>query len=573
MEGSQRAELLSSFRKFLDKFCNEIDTTVTDEDDPPIRLIWDFVLTSEIEGECLYWVQQYLAQFECPSVLSCHIARAAYLRVTKLDVRPFYVEIDDDDDDDDDDDEDDDDEEEVSITENNGSRTSQNSETLIPHIDSRRLLKEVIRIVHDICRVWQQSFPALLLPQRSLQVCSYAIKNTRRKMEDKHVIMPDLNALFNLKDCPSQSYYAVFDGHGGVEAATYTASHLHCNFVHDKEFNSDVAKAIKNSYKLTDDWFLERAKRDKLRSGTTCVTALVQDSRIHISWLGDSQAVLVRNGGAVTLMNPHKPERPDEKERIEKLGGVVLHYGTWRVNGNIAVSRAIGDVSQKPYISSDAEVYSFDLDGKEDYLVLACDGAWDVLTFEDLPEIVYNHIQENHGDRSTVAHRLVNYARDNGSNDNISVIVVFLRDQISAPKTNNASIDRVRANGSEGKKRHGSGSDKSSRHSNGKGNLEPSLRNSNKQSKERMSKDHESRLTQEFHHPEDHMKLHLKENISTSDKGKQGSKSSQDWFWKSVHSFLTFLKLSNRDVSSESEDKNNMPHDSNTEKETALRSC
>lgn len=61
MDGSPRAELLSSFRKFLDKFCSEIDTSVTDEDDPPIRLIWDFVLTSEIEGECLYWAQQYLA--------------------------------------------------------------------------------------------------------------------------------------------------------------------------------------------------------------------------------------------------------------------------------------------------------------------------------------------------------------------------------------------------------------------------------------------------------------------------------------------------------------------------------
>ncbi len=66
-------------------------------------------------------------------------------------------------------------------------------------MDSRRLLKEVIVIVQDVCRQWQHSLPALALPQRTLQVCSYAIKNTRRKMEDKHVILPDINALFNLK--------------------------------------------------------------------------------------------------------------------------------------------------------------------------------------------------------------------------------------------------------------------------------------------------------------------------------------------------------------------------------------
>lgn len=41
-------------------------------------------------------------------------------------------------------------------------------------------------------------------------------------------------------------------------------------------------------------------------------------------------------------MEPHKPEREDEKQRIEALGGCVIWFGAWRVNGTLSVSRAIG---------------------------------------------------------------------------------------------------------------------------------------------------------------------------------------------------------------------------------------
>lgn len=63
---------------------------------------------------------------------------------------------------------------------------------------------------------------------------------------------------------------------------------------------------------------------------------------MYVSWLGDSQALLVKAGRAVEIMQPHKPEHEEEKARIEELGGCVVWFGTWRVNGNLAVSRAIG---------------------------------------------------------------------------------------------------------------------------------------------------------------------------------------------------------------------------------------
>ena len=102
------------------------------------------------------------------------------------------------------------------------------------------------------------------------------MKNNRRKMEDRHALCVDVNSLFSLKvsyhsstsspavsdtvllcaqDVPYQSYYAVYDGHNGVEAAYYAAIHVLPNIVRHPEFASDLSKAIKEGIKTTDDRF------------------------------------------------------------------------------------------------------------------------------------------------------------------------------------------------------------------------------------------------------------------------------------------------------------------------------
>lgn len=94
-----------------------------------------------------------------------------------------------------------------------------------------------------------------------------------------------------------------------------------------------------------------------------------------------------------------------------------------------------GDSEHKPYICGDADHSIFPLDGSEDYLVLACDGFWDTVSPDEAVRVVSDHLQENNGDTTMVAHKLVASARDAGSSDNITVIVVFLRDPRSPPPT------------------------------------------------------------------------------------------------------------------------------------------
>lgn len=87
-----------------------------------------------------------------------------------------------------------------------------------------------------------------------------------------------------------------------------------------------------------------------------------------------------------------------------------------------------GDIDQKPYVSGEGDVTTHVLSGTEDFLVLACDGFFDAVTSSEVPSLVLDHLQENGGVGQHVAERLVSAAKEGGSSDNITVMVVFLRD-------------------------------------------------------------------------------------------------------------------------------------------------
>ncbi|XP_065595361.1 protein phosphatase 1F [Cyrtonyx montezumae] len=310
----------------------------------------------------------------------------------------------------------------------NVERQGEGDEERFTLLDGEPLQRCFFNRLRDVCFEWQKQLPLLRAPQRFLLVSIHAIRNARRRMEDRHVVLTEFNQLFGLADGIDRAYFAIFDGHGGVDAANYSATHLHVNVGLHEEIVKNPAEALKCSFQKTDEMFLLKAKRERLRSGTTGVSALIVGNKLHIAWLGDSQVMLVQQGNAVTLMEPHKPEREDERARIEALGGCVTFMDCWRVNGTLAVSRAIGDVCQKPYISGDADGDSFDLTGSEDYLLLACDGFFDAIKPYEVVDLVLDHLMQTKGVGLKAAERLVAAAKENGSNDNITVLVVFLRD-------------------------------------------------------------------------------------------------------------------------------------------------
>ncbi|XP_077167293.1 protein phosphatase 1E isoform X2 [Paroedura picta] len=369
---------------------------------PPLpalpRPLSEHITEEEVEGECLDLCLQQLYKYNCPSLLAAALARATADEVLQSDLTAHYLP------------------------------KHEDSPDGIIQVETMRLARTVFNKLHEVCSSWVKDFPLQGKPHRYYDTSIHAIKNMRRKMEDKHVCIPDFNTLFNLEDQEEQAYFAVFDGHGGVDAAIYASAHLHVNLVHQEMFQHDPAEALCKAFRVTDERFVQKAARESLRCGTTGVVTFIRGNMLYVAWLGDSQVMLVRRGQAVELMKPHKPDREDEKKRIEALGGCVVWFGAWRVNGSLSVSRAIGDAEHKPYICGDADSASTVLDGSEDYLILACDGFYDTVNPDEAVKVVADHLKENNGDSSMVAHKLVASARDAGSSDNITVIVVFLRD-------------------------------------------------------------------------------------------------------------------------------------------------
>ncbi|XP_044226155.1 protein phosphatase 1E [Thunnus albacares] len=404
MAGSAAEE--KTFRRFLELFLREMRMPLQESDPVPTRPLSDLVTEDEVEGECLDLCLQFLYKYNCPCSLAAALARATADSMLQTDLSIHHL-----------------------------NKTVEDGADPLPQMESVKFARLVFNRLFEMCCLWMKEMPFRRRPQPYYETSIHAIKNMRRKMEDKHVIIPDFNTLFNLQDLEEQAFFAVFDGHGGVDAAIYAANHLHVNLVHQESFSQDPSEALCRAFKLTDERFVKKASREHLRCGTTGVVTFLRGRTLYVAWLGDSQVILVRKGQVVELMKPHKPDREDEKQRIEALGGCVIWFGTWRVNGSLSVSRAIGDSEHKPYICGDADHGIFPLDGSEDYLILACDGFWDTVSPDEAVRVVSDHLQENTGDTTMVAHKLVASARDAGSSDNITVIVVFLRDPRSPPPT------------------------------------------------------------------------------------------------------------------------------------------
>ena len=103
---------------------------------------------------------------------------------------------------------------------------------------------------------------------------------------------------------------------------------------------AEVFKTTDQAYLASDIGY---GRDDGSTATVACIIGRVGAGRLVVANVGDSRAVLCRDGRAVALSIDHKPNRSDERQRIENAGGVVVWAGTWRVGGVLAVSRAFGD--------------------------------------------------------------------------------------------------------------------------------------------------------------------------------------------------------------------------------------
>lgn len=118
--------------------------------------------------------------------------------------------------------------------------------------------------------------------------------------------------LFVLQSPDRASYYAVFDGHAGIDAANYAVAHLHGHIAASEHYPQKPAQAMLDAFRITDADFLRKCEKQSVVSGTTALCVLYRpvQQRLYVGWLGDSKALLVTQGTIMQIVNPHKPELP-----------------------------------------------------------------------------------------------------------------------------------------------------------------------------------------------------------------------------------------------------------------------
>lgn len=135
-----------------------------------------------------------------------------------------------------------------------------------------------------------------------------------------------------------------------------------------------------------------------IQAGCTACVALIKGKKVFIANAGDSRAVLCRGGKAVALSNDHKPTHAVERTRIIAAGGQLTDVGgITRVNGNLNLSRAIGDLRYKmnlhlekkeQIITAEPDIQTADLTDEDTFLIIACDGIWDVMSNQQVVDYV-----------------------------------------------------------------------------------------------------------------------------------------------------------------------------------------
>ncbi|ODV89609.1 hypothetical protein CANCADRAFT_16654, partial [Tortispora caseinolytica NRRL Y-17796] len=264
-----------------------------------------------------------------------------------------------------------------------------------------------------------------------------SMQGWRVSMEDAHAAV--LNLVNKKNESPEHlSFFAVYDGHGGSSTAEFAGKNLHDLLAEQPALAAkDYPQALKDSYLSCDRSLLNHPQLENDPSGCTATSILLSDTLICAANAGDSRTVLCSRGYAKPLSFDHKPQNEFEKLRIDRAGGWVE---SGRVNGNLALSRALGDFSfkrsanlppEEQIVSAVPEIIEHTITADDEFVVLACDGIWDCMTNQQVVEFVRRSVAEGQ-DLDKICENIMNNclapASDLSGNgcDNMTVVIVAL---------------------------------------------------------------------------------------------------------------------------------------------------
>jgi len=259
-------------------------------------------------------------------------------------------------------------------------------------------------------------------------------------MQDKHAIIEGDDFFFA----------GVFDGHGsyGDSMAEYVAKNIFSN-IQNCCIENDFKKSIFGGFLKTNVDIKNKFPYSNLWSGSTASTILIKPNKIYLSWIGDSTIVFSENNNVLSTFN-HKIYKDNiEFKRIKNLYELLnpgkeiesannflvskmkdyYRLGCGLSDVGIAISRSFGDFICAPYLVAEPAIYETSL--QNEYVILASDGLWDVVSFR----YAYDFIKSKNinGDKKKLeqaAKELLNHALEAWkaypNTDNIIIMIIDL---------------------------------------------------------------------------------------------------------------------------------------------------
>ena len=267
----------------------------------------------------------------------------------------------------------------------------------------------------------------------------------RKRMEDRHIafsIKLNLNSQMYIA-----SVFGIFDGHNGSAAAEFVKKNIGSVLKKKLEFfNQDqlseagIYKALKQCFIKLDAKFIEQ------KSGTTAIVIIILNDTIWCCCVGDSRAVLIDKFGQATQASEDaNPLIPFYRNKIENAGGGIVEvYSLTEGKKNILthrvhtgkptlnMARSIGDhnfathnLTGQRCIVPTPRTTNFSLKKYEDgRIILGSDGFWDVISTNQLADVIKRLSSIGQGDALNTSYCLVNGALVAKSKDNITVMVI-----------------------------------------------------------------------------------------------------------------------------------------------------
>ncbi|KAG7366498.1 protein phosphatase 2C [Nitzschia inconspicua] len=215
---------------------------------------------------------------------------------------------------------------------------------------------------------------------------------------------------FPYGNCAKTALFAVYDGHGhgGELVSQYALHEVQRLLEKHEDFNTNIEKAFKDTFTRVDSSLKDECLIEPLYAGTTACVALLRDKQLVLSNVGDSRSVLAKRKGdsyeAIDLTQDQNPDLPQERERIEGMGGFVspppepgLSARVWLdekcTQIGLAMARSIGDHAVKPIgVIAEPVVTFHEVQPEDDFVILATDGVWEFISSSEAVKIVSKNL-------------------------------------------------------------------------------------------------------------------------------------------------------------------------------------